>query len=104
MRVPASYDGLDGAAQQWALDLIERAGESADSAQRFNRTALVLLDQHSVQGQSIATMESQGEPLVGVVGGLQQLFQQRAKALEPQLSQSLADQLGMDLPPALSHD
>ena len=48
-------------------------------------------------------MESQGEPLVGVVGGLQQLFQQRAKALEPQLSQSLADQLGMDLPPALSH-
>ena len=49
-------------------------------------------------------MESQGEPLVGGVGGLQQLSQQGEKALEPQLSQGLADQLGMDLPPALSHD
>lgn len=103
MRVPASYDDLDGAAQQCALDLIERAGESADSAQRFNRTVLVLLDQQSVQSQGIATMESEGESLVGVVGGLQQLAQQGAKALEPQLSQCLADQLGMDLPPALSH-
>ena len=49
-------------------------------------------------------MESQGETLVGVVGRLQQQHQQRAKALELQSSQDRADQLGVDLSPALSHD
>ena len=47
-------------------------------------------------------MDSQSETLVGVVGRLQQ--QQRAKALELQSSQDRADQLGVDLSPALSHD
>ena len=48
-------------------------------------------------------MESQGETLVGVVGRLQQQHQQRAKALELQAKPHLADQLGVDLSPALSH-
>ena len=49
-------------------------------------------------------MESQGEALVGVVGRLQLQHQQRAKAMELQSKQDLADQLGVDLSPALSHD
>ena len=49
-------------------------------------------------------MESQGETLVSVVGRLQLQHQQRAKAMELQSKQDLADQLGVDLSPALSHD
>ena len=49
-------------------------------------------------------MESQGETLVGVVGRLQLQHQQRAKALELKANPDLADQLGVDLSPALSHD
>ena len=49
-------------------------------------------------------MESQGETLVGVVGRLQLQHQQRAKAMELHSKQDLADQLGVDLSPALSHD
>ena len=49
-------------------------------------------------------MESQGETLVSVVGRLQLQHQQRAKAMELQSKQDLADQLGVDLSPALNHD
>ena len=49
-------------------------------------------------------MESQGKTLVGVVGRLQQQHQQCEKALELRSNTDLADQLGVDLSPALSHD
>ena len=49
-------------------------------------------------------MASQGETMVGVVGRLQQQHQQRAKALELRTNTDLADQLGVDLSPELSHD
>ena len=47
-------------------------------------------------------MESQGETLVGVVARLQQQLHQRAKALELQSIRDLADQLNVDLSPALA--
>ena len=74
------------------MDLIKRAKEDCNGAQRFNRTALVLLDQQSAQTKGISTLESQVETLVDVIGRLQQQLNQSAEALELQRSQALSEQ------------
>ena len=64
------------------MDLKARAKDNNDSAQRFDWTALVLLDQQSAEAKCITALEVQVQALVGVIGRLQQQRNQRAKALE----------------------
>ena len=73
------------------MDLVEQAEED-DSAQRFDRTALVLPNQQSAQARRITSLESQVETLVDVAGRLQQQLHKNAKALEFQRSQVLSKQ------------
>ena len=49
-----------------------RAKDYNDSAQRFDWTALVLLDQQSAEANCITALEGQVQALVGVLRRLQQ--------------------------------
>ena len=59
-----------------------RAKDNNDSAQRFDWTALVLLDQQNAEAKCITALEGQVQALVGVLRRLQQQRNQRAKAVE----------------------
>ena len=74
------------------MDLKARAKDNNDSAQRFDWTALVLLDQQSAEAKCITALEVQVQALVGVIGRLQQQRNQRAKALELQAREDSAEQ------------
>ena len=69
-----------------------RAMDYNDSAQRFDWTALVLLDQQSAEAKCITALEGQVQALVGVIGRLQQQRNQRAKALELPAREDPAEQ------------
>ena len=64
------------------MDLKARAKDNNDSAQRFDWTALVRLDQQSAEAKCITALEGQVQALVGVLRRLQQQRNQRAKAVE----------------------
>ena len=64
------------------MDLKARAKDNNDSAQHFDWTALVRLDQQSAEAKCITALEGQVQALVGVLRRLQQQRNQRAKALE----------------------
>ena len=69
-----------------------RAKDNNDSAQRFDWTALVLLDQQNAEAKCIAAVEGQVQALVGVLRRLQQQRNQRAKALELPAREDPAEQ------------
>ena len=69
-----------------------RAKDNNDSAQRFNWTALVLLDQQNAEAKCITALEGQVQALVGVLRRLQQQRNQRAKALELPAREDPAEQ------------
>ena len=69
-----------------------RAKDNNDSAQRFDWTALVRLDQQSAEAKCITALEGQVQALVGVLRRLQQQRNQRAKALELPAREDPAEQ------------
>ena len=69
-----------------------RAKNNNDSAQRFDWTALVLLDQQSTEAKCITALEGQVQALVGVLRRLQQQRNQRAKAVELPACEDPAEQ------------
>lgn len=75
-----------------------RAKDNNDSAQRFNWTALVLLDQQSAEAKCITALEGQVQALVGVLRRLQQQRNQRAKAVEVPAREEPAELAGLRNP------
>ena len=69
-----------------------RAKDNNDSAQRFDWTALVLLDQQNAEAKCITALEGQVQALVGVLRRLQQQRNQRAKAVELPAREDTAEQ------------
>ena len=69
-----------------------RAKDNNDSAQRFDWTALVLLDQQNAEAKCITALEGQVQALVGVLRRLQQQRNQRAKAVELPAREDPAEQ------------
>ena len=74
------------------MDLKARAKDNNDSAQHFDWTALVLLDQQSAEAKCITALEGQVQALVGVLRRLQQQRNQRAKAVELPAREDPAEQ------------